>query len=164
MISLAVSQVPLTVEDANVNEDEDEVQFTGGDNQETVVMQSIKSVEEAWYDSHIKQEPYEEEIHQETQEEQVQTALQEHYVTRSGCVSRPPSRLIETAYAILHETYQQNYREKQENVSNELIECTYAMKALLFQKAMAQNPEEAMQALREEVQKAVKMDMVSSQT
>jgi hypothetical protein len=38
MISLAVSQVPLTVEDANVNEDEDEVQFIGGDNQETVVI------------------------------------------------------------------------------------------------------------------------------
>ncbi len=41
----------------------------------------------------------------------------------------------------------------------EIIERTCMMKAMLFQKAMNDKPDEAMKALREEVVKALKIDI-----
>jgi hypothetical protein len=70
------------------------------------------------------------------------------------------------AYAVIHESYQQNFHEEFEDMKNETVECTYAMKALLFhkataqfRKATAQKPEEAMKALMEEVHKVIKIDI-----
>jgi len=82
------------------------------------------------------------------------------YVTRLGRVSRPPNRLIETACAVICETYRQNFSEDCDDLKKEIFECTYAMgKALLFQKAVVDKPKEAMQALREEVIKAIKSNI-----
>jgi dihydroneopterin aldolase len=78
---------------------------------------------------------------------------------RSGRISRPPTRLIETAYAAIQETYLNNFHDMGENDMNGKVECTYAMKALLFQKEMQKKPIEAMKALREEVIKAIKIDI-----
>jgi hypothetical protein len=46
-----------------------------------------------------------------------------------------------------------------EDTTKRAVKCTYAMKALLFQKAMQEKPLEAMKALREEVIKAIKIDI-----
>ncbi len=145
----------------NSTDDDKEVQISGGEGRETIVMQSIKSVEEAWNNNaNIKQEIIEEEdLEREevTEQLQLQAAPQGQYVTRSGRISRPPARLIETAYATIRETYLDNFCHI-ENDTKELVECTYAMKALLFQ-AMQEKPVEAMRALREEVIKAIKIDI-----
>jgi hypothetical protein len=63
------------------------------------------------------------------------------------------------ACAIVNETYIQNYQDIGNNVVQAMIECTYAMKALLFQKALKLKPEEAMKALKEAVQKTIKLDI-----
>jgi hypothetical protein len=64
--------------------------------------------------------------------------------------------LIETAYAALKETYLTNFSDTDESELKQTIEM-YMMKALLFQKAVSQRPNEAMKALEEEVTKAVKI-------
>ena len=82
------------------------------------------------------------------------------YVTRSGRVSRPPDRLIESAYAVVKEQYVKQFRDADPDATNtvtETIEVCGMMKALLFQKAVKEKPEEAMKALREEVMKAIKI-------
>ena len=84
------------------------------------------------------------------------------YITRSGRVSRPPDRLIESAYAVAKEQYVNQFQEAdQESVSKvtETIEICGMMKALLFLEAVKEKPEEAMKALREEVMKAIKIDI-----
>ncbi len=59
---------------------------------------------------------------------------------------------------MIKETYQHNFSKGGDDDRKEIIECTYAMnKALLFQKAVTNKPEEAMQALREEVINAIKI-------
>jgi hypothetical protein len=124
--------------------------------------QLLCSLSSLWNDNaNIKQEIIEEEEPEReevTEQLQLRTAPQELYVTRSGRISRPPARLIETAYATIRETYLDNFCHI-ENDTKELVECTYAVKALLFQKAMQQKPVEAMRALREEVIKAMKIDI-----
>jgi hypothetical protein len=100
-------------------------------------MQSIKSVEEAWNDNmNVKQDKTKEEeseCEEVTEQLQLCTAPQGFYVTRSGHISRPPdAHLIETAYAMIQETYLDNFCEK---------------------------PLEAMKALKEEVIKAIKIDI-----
>jgi hypothetical protein len=60
------------------------------------------------------------------------------------------------AYAVIHETYSRNIKYSEDEGA---IECTYAMKALLYQKALEMKPEEAMKALKEEVLKAIKIDI-----
>jgi hypothetical protein len=143
---------------------EDEVEIIGGSDCAQVVMQSIKSVEDAWHDMVIKQEKVEVETLQEPEIEEEGKVVAETqtgpglYVTRSGRVSRPPSRLIETAYAVIRETYRQNFSKESDIVNKEIVECTYAMgQALIFQKAVVDKPDEVMQALREEVIKAIKI-------
>ena len=147
-------------------EEEDEVEIIGGSDHAQAVMQSIKSVEDAWHDMAIKQEKVEVETLQEPEiekEGKVEAETQTGpglYVTRSGRVSRPPSRLIETAYAVIRETYHENFSESGNNITKEIVECTYSMqKALLFQNAMKSRPDEAMKALREEVIKAMKINI-----
>jgi hypothetical protein len=102
---------------------EDEVQIIGGDDRETVVLQSINSVEDAWDEGYIKTEPHETKATSEELELQMQHETQGHYVTRSGCVSRPPDRLIESAYAVIQETYVQNFREIDGSSAQDTIEC-----------------------------------------
>jgi hypothetical protein len=60
------------------------------------------------------------------------------------------------AYAVIRETYNRNIKDSEDEGG---IECTYAMKALLYQKALEMKPEEAMKALKEEVLKAIKIDI-----
>jgi len=148
-------------------EEEEEVEIIGGSDHAQVVMQSIKSVEDAWHDMAIKQEKVEVETLQEPEIEEegkVEAETQMGpglYVTRSGRVSRPPSRLIETAYAVIREKYHQNFSKESDNVNKEIVECTYSMqKEWLFQNVMKSRPNEAMKALREEVIKAVKINIL----
>ncbi len=142
-------------------EDNEEVQIIGGNERESVVMQSIKSIEDAWNDDQVKHEVTEEETVPVEVIEQPEPLAQgqTHYVTRSGRVSRPPNRLIEMAYAVVKDTYIKNFQDTGSNDSKTIIECTYAMKALLLQKALRLKPDEAMKALREEVEKTVKIDI-----
>lgn len=57
----------------------------------------------------------------------------ELYVTRLGWVSHPPTYLIETAYAVIKETYCHNFSKGGDDKTKEIVERTYAMnKALLF--------------------------------
>jgi len=150
-----------------IDEDiDDEVQFLGNKTQERVIMHSIKSAEDAWNELAVKLEPIEEEVVEETKDinEEEDKGVQEVpaglYVTRSGRISRPPNRLIETAYAVIRETYHDNFYEGSDDTNKEIIECAYGMKkALLFQKAMNTRPVEAMKALREEVVKAIKINI-----
>jgi hypothetical protein len=121
----------------------------------------------AWHDMAIKQEKVEVETLQEPEIEEegkVEAETQMGpglYVTRSGRVSRPPSRLIETAYAVIREKYHQNFSKESDNVNKEIVECTYSMqKEWLFQNVMKSRPNEAMKALREEVIKAVKINIL----
>jgi len=116
----------------------------------------------------VKHEIIEEEkgLEEETEAEEAQIvtagsqAMPGTYLIRSGRVSRPTMRLIETVYAMIRETYRDNFREGSENITKEIVEYTYAMrKALLFQKAIIDKPDEAMQALREEVIKDMKIDI-----
>jgi hypothetical protein len=81
------------------------------------------------------------------------------YVTRYGRISRPPQRLIETAYGVIRETYFKNFSDTNKYEGAQTIETTHMMKALLFQKAMESRPEEAKKALHEEVMKALKIDV-----
>jgi hypothetical protein len=114
-------------------EEVDEVEIIGGSDHAQVVMQSIKSVEDAWHDMAIKQENVEVETLQEPEIEEegkVEAETQTGpglYVTRSGRVSRPPSRLIETAYAVIRETYRENFSKSGDNITKEIVECTYSM-------------------------------------
>jgi hypothetical protein len=67
----------------NGTDNEDEVQILGGEDKETVVMQSIKSLEEAWNDKmHVKQEKTEEE---ESEREEVTEQLQSCTATQWLC-------------------------------------------------------------------------------
>ncbi len=163
MIDEIKNQDYLKYEDVKTNDscDDEDIQVLEDKDKQTVVMQSIKSVEEAWDESYVKQEDVQLEIPVENPIMNVQPQPQPQglYVTRSGRVSRPPSHLIETAYAIISETYKQNFYDEGDNSGNATVECTLVMKALLFQKAMEWKPEEAMKALREEVLKAVKIDV-----
>jgi hypothetical protein len=114
-------------------EEVDEVEIIGGSDHAQVVMQSIKSVEDAWHDMAIKQEKVEVETLQEPEIEEegkVEAETQMGpglYVTRLGQVSRPPSHLIETAYTVIRETYHQNFSKESDNVNKEIVECTYSM-------------------------------------
>ena len=150
-------------------EDDDEVQFIGGHEQQQVVLQSIKEAEDAWKNMAFKDEVIKEEEDQEESEvraaerdeESIQDVQPGHYVTRFGRVPRTPVRLMESTYAVIKETYHQNFYEGCDIKAKETVECTYSMKkkALLFDKAVVARPEEAMKALREEVIKAIKINI-----
>jgi hypothetical protein len=150
------------------SKDEDEIEMIGNENHAQIVTQSIQLAEDAWQEMSIKQEAWnviknEENVTEEDKIQEIRADVQEtsgEYRTRSVRISRPPTRLIETAYAVLREMYRDNFGEGSENVNKDIIECTYAMKkALLFQKAVLTKPEEAMKALKEEVAKALKINI-----
>jgi hypothetical protein len=115
-----------------------------GQDREMVVMQSIKSIEDAWKEMDIKVEPTDEEVAPAHEIEQSVTQVLEpaSYVTRSDRISRPPKDLLK--YAVVNETYIQNYQDIGNDEVQDTIKCTYAMKALLFQKALKLKPKEAM--------------------
>ncbi len=147
-------------DEINTIEEYEETKIMGGQDRETVVLKSIESIEDAWKKMNIKSEPINVDEQADVAEQiEPQVMGPVPYVTRSGRISRPPNRLIETAYAVVKETYVQNYQDMMSEVNQATIECTYAMKALLFQKALKLKPEEAMKALREEVSKTIKLDI-----
>jgi hypothetical protein len=160
LIDQIEAQDVTVVEDDEAVEIDDPIDGIGDKDKQTTVMQSIKSVKEAWDDNDyypVKVEKIEDEstMQVEAQLEQIEPQSSGQYITRYGQVSRPPNRLIETAYVILKEMSDNNCNHDPDGYAKQTIECTYAMKALLFQKAMQEKPEEAMKALREEVLKAV---------
>jgi hypothetical protein len=63
------------------------------------------------------------------------------------------------AYTVISETCTQTFYDETDIYVNAAIECTLAMKALLFQKALEQKPEEVMKALTEEMLKAIQIDI-----
>jgi hypothetical protein len=165
-----VSENVAATELVEDNNEEDEVQIIGDREKVDVIMQSIDSLEEVWHKNAVKTEVKEEinaEEHDEEERGEESTERTQRadplesgaYVTRSGRVSRPPQRLIETSYAVLKEVYRNNFSDMDNTEIKETIEVTYMMKVLLFQKAVSQRPEEAMMALTEEVTKAVKIDI-----
>jgi hypothetical protein len=147
---------------------EDDVELIGGPERATVVHHSLDSIDEVWKQEmkqEIKQEPIEEQddapnpIAATTMTGSPEPGV---YITRSGRVSRPPDCLIESAYAVVKEQYIMQFQDPNlESISKitETIEVCGMMKALLFQKAVKEKPEEAMKALREEVKKAIKIDI-----
>jgi hypothetical protein len=150
------------------NNEEDEVQIIGDREKVDIIMQSIDSLEEVWHKTSVKVDIKDEVGEEERDEVEISAEMEDEtnvdepqeagvYVTRSGRASRPPQRLIETAYVALKETYLTNFSDTNESELKQTIEVTYMMKALLFQKAVSQRPDEAMKALEEEVTKAVKM-------
>jgi hypothetical protein len=61
---------------------------------------------------------------------------------------------------VICEIHKENIYESGNCFKKEVIECTYSMrKALLFQKAMKTKSEESMKVLREELIKAIKLDI-----
>jgi hypothetical protein len=74
------------------------------------------------------------------------------YRTRSGRAVRKPSRLIEEAYATVKD-------EIEVIPQNAMIEIVGMLKAILYERALKKKPAEAKQALLDEVQKALKIDI-----
>jgi hypothetical protein len=56
--------------------------------------------------------------------------------------------------------YNENLQHLESSEQNEIIEMCGMMKAMLFQHAVSAKPEEAMKALKEEVRKAIKIDIL----
>ena len=81
------------------------------------------------------------------------------YRTRSGREVRRPIRLIEEAYATLKETYLKYHQEVEVSPENATIEIVGTLKAILYERALKKKPEEAKQALLDEVVKALKIDI-----
>jgi hypothetical protein len=52
--------------------------------------------------------------------------------TKSGHVSCSPTRLFETAHAVMNKTHVQSSQETGCDEAIDVIECTHAIKALLF--------------------------------
>jgi hypothetical protein len=90
-------------------EDDDEIENIENPNHLQVVMQSIRSVEDAWQEMAIKQEELNKNrnLEEETEADEIQeviTKMQEmpgRCITRSGRISHPPARLIEMAYVVI---------------------------------------------------------------
>ena len=141
---------------------EDDVKLIGGPERATVVHHSLDSIEEVWKQE-MKQEIKEEPIQEEDDAPHPIAAPELGVcITRSGRVSRPPDRLIESAHAVVKEQYIMQFQDPNpESISKvtEIMEVCSMMKALLFQKAVKEKPEEAMKALREEVKKAIKINI-----
>ena len=164
--TIAELETPAQVTDAiDAIELEDEVEFIGGPEHATVVHKSIDSIEDVWKQE-IKQELNEEIVEEEVAKSDatpmiaITPSQPDVYITRSGRVSRPPDRLIESAYAVVKEQYVKQFQDADPESINkvtETIEVCGMMKALLFQKAVKEKPEEATKALREEVTKAIKI-------
>jgi hypothetical protein len=74
-------------------------------------------------------------------------------------VVRPPKCYVEEAYGLLKEYYKNHCMELDMSKQQQTIDLVGAMKAMLFQHAMNDKLEAAMQALREEVQKALKINI-----
>jgi hypothetical protein len=82
------------------------------------------------------------------------------YYTRSGRAVKPPERFgFEKALAVIKEVYNDNLQKLETSEQTEIIEICGMMKAMLFQHAVSAKPEEAMKALKEEVRKAVNIDI-----
>jgi hypothetical protein len=117
-----VSENVAATELVEDNNEEDEVQIIGDSKKVDVIMQSIDSLEEVWHKNAVKTEAKEEikaEEHDEEERGEESTERTQRadplesgaYVTRSGRVSRPPQRLIETSYAALKEVYRNNFSD-----------------------------------------------------
>jgi dihydroxyacetone kinase DhaKLM complex PTS-EIIA-like component DhaM len=82
------------------------------------------------------------------------------YRTRSGRVVRPPEHYgFEKALATAKEWYKEEHMDTDINENQVTIKIVGMMKAMLFQHAMKVRLDEAMNALRDEVKKALKIDI-----
>jgi hypothetical protein len=82
------------------------------------------------------------------------------YYTRSGRAGKPPERYgFEKALAVIEEVYNENLQHLESSEQNEIIEVCGMMKAMLFQHAVSEKHGRSHEALKEEVKKAVKVDI-----
>jgi hypothetical protein len=96
LIDQIEAQDVIVVEDDEAVEIDDPIDGIGDKDKQTVVMQSIKSVEEAWDDNDyypVKVEKVEDEstMQVEAQPEQIEPQSSCQYITRYGQVARPPN-------------------------------------------------------------------------
>ena len=147
-----------------INDDEEEIRSQTPNTQENetpmVLMRAIDTIEEVLDIANSGNDK--DTIMPIPQEETVNTKTKESglYTTRSGRVVKPPQRYgFEEAFAVVQEWYKENYHDIEVNEQQMTIEIVGMMKAMLFQHAMNQRPDEAMKALREEVQKALKINI-----
>jgi hypothetical protein len=142
--------------DQSVTQGMDEMTNQRDDNP-MVLMRAIDTIEEVLDMTNSNVIEIEEEVQPDTTDVSPPMTL---YTTRSGRLVRPPQRYgFEEAFAVVKEYYNKNYHEMECNVPQMTIESVGAMKAMLFQNALKQHPKEAMEALREEVQKALKINI-----
>ena len=138
----------------------------------TVLMQAVDTLEQGLskikdeYEGGIEKEPRQEDdddkelSHREETVEVQPMSEPGVYYTRSGRAVKPPERYgFEKALAVIEEVYNENLQHLESSEQNEIIEICGMMKAMLFQHAVSAKPEEAMKALKEEVRKAIKIDI-----
>ncbi len=150
--------------DVNVDEEVDRGLQQGPNDlidqrQETpmVLMRAIDTIEEVLDMTNNNVIEAEEEVQPDTTDTSPTMTL---YSTRSGRVVKPPQRYgFEEAFTVVKEYYNKKYHEMEYRIPQMTIESVGAMKAILFQNALKQRPKEAMEALREEVQKALKINI-----
>ena len=84
----------------------------------------------------------------------------DQYATRSGRVLHPPVCLIEMVYEVICEADKNNFEEDSDDINKKIVECMYLMKkASLFQMATNTRPVEATKVLREEMTRAIKINI-----
>jgi hypothetical protein len=85
------------------------------------------------------------------------------YYNHYGRAVKPPERYgFEKAFAVIKEVYNDNLQNLETSELTKIIEICGMMKAMLFQLTVSTKPEEAMKALKEEVKKAVNIDIWDS--
>ena len=155
------NEVEMNIGNVIEEEEVDETRNENPNNQEKetpmVLMRAIDTIEEV-LDMTNNDNNNREESQYETNETVPATSAL--YTTRSGRVVKPPQRYgFEEAFAVIKEYYKENYFDISDSEPSMKIEAVGAMKAMLFQHALKQRPDEAMKALREEVQKALKINI-----
>jgi hypothetical protein len=128
----------------------------------TVIMQAIDTIEEVLDLPQEEEENNDIMVTDETNPDAdaiLPIVEQLVYRTRSGRAVRKPARLIEEAYATVKETYLEYHHEIEVIPQNATIEIVGMLKAILYERALKKKPAEAKQALLDEVQKALKIDI-----
>jgi hypothetical protein len=157
-IAQDVNQSPVV--DANDN-DEAEV-FEDLKTEPLVVMRAMDTIEEVLDMADDRPDQLAEVVEENIDEQKESSSITqvEHYRTRSGRVVKPPQLYgFEKAMATVKEWYKAEHHDMDDGEKQATIEIVGMMKAMLFQHAMRVRPDEAMDALRDEVKKALKIDI-----